>query len=67
MRCSEKALDAELSYPAARLSLRNVFARLSLFDMVIVNRRIGRLAIAVADLDPLLEHPGTSQPIFNAR
>jgi tetratricopeptide (TPR) repeat protein len=55
VRAFEQALQAEPSYPAARFNLRSVFTRLSLYDMAMANRRIGRLDVALLHLEQLLE------------
>jgi tetratricopeptide (TPR) repeat protein len=50
----QAALKADPSNGPARFNLRSVFTRLSVFDQAMANRRIGRLDLALEDLDHLL-------------
>jgi tetratricopeptide (TPR) repeat protein len=54
VKAFEKALDADPAYSAARFNLRSVFTRLLLFDVAMANRRIGRLDVALEELDRIL-------------
>lgn len=54
VRAFEQALKADPVFSPARFNLRSVFTRLSLFDLAVADRRIGRLDLALRDLANLL-------------